>query len=77
MSKALYTSMVNITKDYLGPAADRFMARHIESHLHIQPAEITIEKIPELTAWLKISMSLLTRDSKLVDDFSNRMKGLR
>lgn len=76
MSKSLYTELVDVTTDYLGPAADRFMARHIETHLHITPSEITSDKIPELTNWLGLSMALLISDAKIVSDFNMKIKDL-
>lgn len=77
MSKSLYTDIVDITTKYLGPTAERFIARHIEVHLHIQPSEITSEKIPALLKWLRASMTLITSDTKIVNDFSNRIEGLQ
>jgi hypothetical protein len=77
MSKQLYAELVEVATEYLGPAADRFMSRHIETHLHVKPAEVTVDKLPELTDWLKVSMSLLTPDSRIVDDFCSRVKGLQ
>lgn len=76
MNKSLYSDMVAIAKDYLGPAADRFIARHIEAHLHIKPSDITSKDVPELLAWLSMSFSLLTPDAKMIAEFNSKFWSL-
>lgn len=76
MSKSIYSDMVVIARDYLGPSADRFISRHIETHLHINPSDVTSRDLPELLDWLSISFSLLTPDTKMVAEFSNKLGSL-
>jgi hypothetical protein len=37
----IYLSLVSITGDYLGPAAERFIDRQISNHLEKEPQTIT------------------------------------
>lgn len=74
--KSLYTRMVEVTTDYLGPAAERFITRQINTHLHKSPDEITPGDIEKLTEWVKVAIALLTEDSKMVDDFTNSLMEL-
>lgn len=78
MSKTnrLYESMIEITADYLGPAADRFIDRQIQSHLNKKPEDLTREDITALVSWSKLAMALLTNDSVVVDEFTNRLTAL-
>lgn len=66
----LYKKLVQVTTDYLGPAAERFISRQIETHLHKTPDQITPEDIVKLVDWVKLAVALLTEDSKMVDDFT-------
>lgn len=72
----LYDQMVEITTDYLGPAADRFIDRQIQSHLGKNPSAVTKKDIPELVSWSKIAMALLTNDTAIVDEFTSRFMAL-
>lgn len=65
----LYQQVVKITQDYLGPAAERFVSRQIQTHLHKQPDALTEKDLAELVDWIKIAVALLTEDGKMVDDF--------
>jgi hypothetical protein len=76
VSKPLYVELVDITKDYLGPVADRFVIRQIETHLSIQPSQLTSKNIAELAQWLILSMSLLISDTKAVENFRKRIRHL-
>jgi hypothetical protein len=65
----LYTSVVDITYDYLGPAADRFVTRQIRNHLNKTPEQLKKEDLKELIDWIKVAMSLLTDDEKLLKKY--------
>jgi hypothetical protein len=62
----LYDRVVDVTREYLGPAADRFIARQIASHLQKQPEELTKADMSKLINWLKLSMAFLTDDERLI-----------
>lgn len=77
MSTSLYQQAVTITKDYLGPAAERFISRQITFHLQKAPEQLTKKDIPQLVEWVKVSIMILTEDKKMVDDFAERMLKLK
>lgn len=68
-SNSLYQSVLNITTDYLGPAAQRFVDRQIDGHLNKKPGNLTKADIKKLVEWSRVSMSLLTDDEQLVDGY--------
>lgn len=76
MSKALYQDVVKVTEDYLGPTADRFVARQIEFHLHKKPEEVTKQDLKKLVEWVKVSIGLLTEDRKTVEECGTRIAKL-
>ena len=76
MSEQVYRQVADITRDYLGPAADRFLSRQIAFHLKKAPEELTIKDIPRLVEWVSVSIAILTEDRQLVDDFSSRIMRL-
>ena len=73
MPKNIYQQAVEITKDYLGPAAERFINRQILFHLQKEPNLLTKKDIPQLAEWVKVSIAVLTDDKKMVDEFTERM----
>ncbi len=60
----LYRQVVRVTQQYLGPAADRFISRQVQNHLHKQPEE------------MRVAISMVTEDSKLVEEYVSRLKAL-
>lgn len=77
MTRALYQQIVGVTQDYLGPAADRFVARQIESHLSKQPHEVTQEDVPRLVEWVRVSLAMLTKDKSMVEECASKINNLK
>jgi hypothetical protein len=76
VTDALYLQVTAITEEYLGPAAERFVARQITFHLNKTPQELEVEDIPKLIEWTKVTLGLLTEDRKMIEDFGNKMARL-
>jgi hypothetical protein len=72
----LFDDVVSITAEYLGPAAERFVARQIETHLNIPPQKLQRKQLTNLLDWLRLSMSLLTNNQQLVDEYINKVRAL-
>ena len=49
---SVYDQVVRITHVYLGPAADRFIARQVENHLHKPPQDLTKNDLKSLIDWI-------------------------
>ena len=75
-STSVYNQLVEISRDYLGPATERFIERQVTTHLHKKPLEITVQDLIKLVDWIKLAFALLTNDSRLVDEYINRVLGL-
>lgn len=73
----LYSEVVEITEDYLGPAADRFIGRQITFHLNKKPENLTKDDLVKLVEWVKVSLSLLTDDHKSVEAAASRILALK
>ena len=73
----LYSKIIEIAQDYLGPAASRFIDRQISNHLSKSPEAITPNDLPTLINWAKIGMSVLTDDQATVKEFVNRLEALK
>lgn len=69
----LIDQICNISEDYLGPAADRFVERQISMHLKKKPAALTPKDIYKLADWIKLSFSLLTNDIAIVEQYTERL----
>jgi hypothetical protein len=72
----LYTEVVDITYNYLGPAADRFVARQIRNHLGKDPHQLKKSDLKDLINWIKVAVSLLSDDKKIVDRYIADLKRL-
>ncbi len=72
----LYTQVVRITHVYLGPAADRFIARQVQNHLHKEPDELSQADLLQLIDWVRVAVSLITEDSSIVEEYIERLRRL-
>ncbi len=69
----LYDEVIAITSRYLGPAAQRFIDRQIESHLNKTPGKLSSDELVTLLDWIKAAISLLTEDRGVVDDYTSML----
>lgn len=76
MNADLYSKLVDVSEEYLGPAAERFVSRQIVAHLSKQPCDILKEDLPKLAEWIKLSMATLTRDKFIIDTFTHKVMDL-
>jgi hypothetical protein len=74
--KTLYWNVVDITSQYLGPAAERFIDRQVQNHLNKDPKKITKNDIKSLIDWLRTSVSLLTDNQILVEEYIDQLQTL-
>ncbi|HVI60686.1 MAG TPA: hypothetical protein VM535_00865 [Candidatus Saccharimonadales bacterium] len=72
----LYDQVVQVTRVYLGPAADRFIARQVQNHLGKDPSELSVKDLTKLIDWIQISVSLLTEDAEVIDEYISQLRKL-
>jgi hypothetical protein len=72
----LYDQVVKVTHVYLGPAADRFIARQVQNHLHKTPEELSGDDLLKLIDWIRVSVSLLTEDSEIIEEYAQQLQQL-
>jgi hypothetical protein len=75
-SLSLYDKVVGVTHVYLGPAADRFIARQVENHLHKSPEALSQADLLSLIDWIRVVVSLLTEDSEIVEEYASELQKL-
>ena len=73
---ALYDDVVNVAKQYLGPAAQKFVDRQIKGHLAVDKSQLGPEHLEELAKWCYTSGKLLMDDAK-AQEFSQKVKALK
>ncbi|MDL2342147.1 MAG: hypothetical protein QFB87_03665 [Patescibacteria group bacterium] len=73
---SLYERVVRITHVYLGPAADRFIARQVQSHLHKEPEELSKDDLEKLIDWIRVAVSLLTEDCDIIEEYTAQLEKL-
>ena len=71
---SLKDQILEISQDYLGPAAERFIDRQITTHLGKSPDRITKKDVESLIDWLKLSFTVLTDDTELVTEYIKRIQ---
>lgn len=69
----LYDRVVRVTHVYLGPAADRFIARQVQNHLHKQPSELSPRDLNKLIDWIRVTVSLITEDSEIIEEYIGQL----
>lgn len=72
-SQIYYERVIEITKDYLGPAAARFVDRQITSYLNKQPTELAQSDIPMLAMRIRSGLVVLTHDQDAVEEAYRRI----
>lgn len=75
-ASTLYDEVVNVTYDYLGPAADRFVIRQIRNHLRKKPEELQRKDLKQLIDWIQIAMRLISNDTKVIDEYVASLEDL-
>lgn len=73
---SLYEQVVTITYEYLGPAADRFITRQIRNHLDKEPERLQKNDLQALADWIRLAMSLLSNDDRLVERYMAELQTL-
>ena len=76
MLQTPYDNIVHVVEHYLGPAAPRFVDRHIQSHLQKPPQDVTAADMPHLTEWMRLSFALLTDDRSIIEECTQRLNKL-
>jgi hypothetical protein len=75
-NSTVYDKVVRITQSYLGPAANRFIARQVENHLHKTPHDLSPADLLSLIDWIRVAVSLLTEDSTTVEEYIAQLQKL-
>ena len=75
-NSTVYDKVVHITQSYLGPAANRFIARQVENHLHKTPDDLSPADLLNLIDWIRVAVSLLTEDSITVEEYIAQLQKL-
>lgn len=68
----LSQEVLHLARSHLGPATERFVWRQMNDQFR-DPESITEKDIEKLAEWAKISIPLLTDDTKKVDLFVARL----
>jgi hypothetical protein len=71
-----YNKILEVIRDYLGPAAERFVSRQIQTHLHKDPIHLQKSDIPTLAIRIRSGLMVLTRDEAVVEEAYQRLSSL-
>ena len=74
--KLYYDQILQIIKDYLGPAAERFLTRQINSHFRKNHDELDKGDIQPLAIRIRSGLLVLTRDEAIVEEAYHRIAAL-
>ena len=64
---SLYAQVVDVSKPYLGPAAERFISRQCTAHLKIEPTAIIRGDLANLSKWVRSSGALVMDERKATE----------
>lgn len=74
---ALSGQIIELSKDYLGPAAERFISRQVTQHLKKDMDSLLSNDLEELAKWVNVSAGLLidkTKARELADTIKHLSK---
>lgn len=74
---SLYEQVVDVVHDFLGPAAQRFVDREIQSHIGKRPEDLTRDDIDKLHEWCKLAIAMMAEDNETVEKFSKNLLDLK
>jgi hypothetical protein len=72
----LYEQVVRVTHAYLGPAADRFIARQVQNHFNKSPDQLSKQELDKLIDWIRVAVSLITEDAEIVEEYTSQLRRL-
>lgn len=75
-STNLYTKVVEVSEEFLGPAGERFIRRQVQTHFDIAPESLQRRHLPELVDWIKLTFTMVTSDATVVNDFATKLLNL-
>ena len=73
---SVYKQLVDITYDYLGPAAERFVRSMCESHLGKEPEQLTRSDVTKLQDWSKLSLAMMSDDEQTADEYAESLRSI-
>lgn len=62
-----------MTSEYLGPSADRFIARQVENHLHKSPEDLSCADLEALIDWMSVAASLMIEEEQKVESYTKEL----
>jgi hypothetical protein len=68
-----YQRIIDITRDYLGPAAPRFVDRQINTYLKKTPETLDKSDLSMLAIRIRSGLVVLTEDPKVVEEAFQRI----
>ena len=68
-ANSVHDQVVKVTRVYLGPAAERFIDRQVENHIHKSPDDLSAADLSSLIDWIGAVVSLITEDRQLVEKY--------
>jgi len=63
----VYEQVVSVSKTYLGPATEAFIARQCRSHLKKDAAELASSDLANLAKWVEVGAGLLMEQGKAAE----------
>jgi len=69
----LYHKVVAITSDVMGSAAEQFVNRQIENHLHKQPERLSAADLEKLVDWMKLALTMLIDNKEVIETYGSRL----
>ena len=73
---SIYSQVVCITHVYLGPAADRFIKRQVENHLHKPAEDLTKADLLSLIDWIRVVVGLITDNGEIIEEYMTELQKL-
>jgi hypothetical protein len=73
----VFEEIVDMTSDYIGPAARRFVTKIIRNHLSKSPSELKRSDVTDYHKVAVVAFAHVTKNSRLRYEFSTRLLALK
>lgn len=72
----VYEKVVSVSKVYLGPATEAFIARQCKSHLNKEAPQLAQGDLADLAKWVEIGVRLLLTDRTKAAELAMKVRSV-
>ncbi len=72
-----FSKIVEVIRNYLGPASERFIVRQLDFHLKRKEKVIYESEVERIADWSAVALSMITQDKAMIQRCKKEISGLK